>query len=1335
MEDERIDRVLLPLFDGSNFAAWKFRMLVLLEEHELVECVQTYVAEVEELIVQEDDTNEVKSQKAKKLERRVKKDRRCKSLLISRIHDTQLEYVRDKQFPKDIWDALHRVFERRSIASRMHLKREMLQMRFEGGNLQQHFLRFDKLVREYRSTGAVLEDLDVVCHLLLTLGPSYSGVVTALETMPEDNLSIEFVKCRLLDEETKRRGIESPPSQGAEAAFSGTKQMKKKKLICFHCKKDGHKQVDCPNRKKQAKHQRYQKSTANVAEADAEKGVCFIGVRGSMELPEGQRTRWYIDSGATDHLVRDKMLFSELHRLEKPIEIAVAKDGETIVAEHAGTVKVISVVNGKQIDCIIEDALFIPKLRCNLFSVMKVEKAGMRVVFEFGEAKVYRGSKIVASASRREKLYELDFYSTRQAVGDALLSCGRIQKTLELWHRRYGHLNENSLKQLLQYEMVSGMRMNSVDNCHDVIVCESCVVSKQTRKPFSASVDKHSSRVLELVHTDVCGPVTPVGLLGVKYFVTFTDDWSHFTAVYLMQSKDQVLDYFEEYEAWVTAKFGQKISRLRCDNGGEYKNKRFLKFCRNKGVQVEWTVPYTPQQNGLSERLNRTLVEKARAMLDDSSVDKRFWGQAVLTAAYLINRSPTNALKMKQTPFERWESRKPNVSNIRIFGCKVFVHVPDELRSKLDPKAWSGIFLGYSHNGYRVWNPVKEVIVVARDVDFVENEVSSIMKDQTIARIATVPENGEDGHDKQKFLEEDISDGEFESFLEEEGPSECSIDVEDVEDQKGGRPQRKRSAPSWHQDFEMEYASFALSAMNYVDEIPSTITELQKRDDWKEWKAAIEDELISLKRNNTWTLVKKPEGRSVVSCKWVFRMKRGEAGKPEKYKARLVARGFSQKRCFDYSETYSPVAKMDTLRTVLALANQNGMHIHQMDVKTAFLNGDLVEEIFMTQPDGFEQGKGLVCKLNRALYGLKQASRAWNDKFNRFMEKLGFVRSANDQCLYILGSREEQVILVLYVDDILISSPSLKALHEIKRRLFEQFEMTDTGEVKQFLGLRIERNFVNGIMKINQRDYLVRLLKRFGMSECKPKSTPIENRLKLGRADEKLRTDKPYRELVGCLIYASLITRPDLSATINYFSQFQACPSDEHWNYLKQTLRYVKGTLDVELVYHKQENVTLLEVFSDADWANNIVDRRSVSGYVCKVYGCAVAWMTRKQQTVALSSTEAELAALCTAVSHVVWMRRLLDDLGRSIEEATPVFEDNQSTIRIAENSKDYSRLKHVDTKFHFVRDLVQQGVIDIQFIQSSDQEADIMTKGLPVTAFRKLCSKLGLEQSANCSG
>lgn len=785
-------------------------MQVLLEEHELLECIGTEAGDVEEFKEQQGDTAQVKQDKKNKLEKWLKKQRKCKSMLISRIHDSMLEYVQDKQTPKMVWDALKQVFERHSIASRMHLKRQMLSLRFDGGSLQEHFLRFDRLVRDYRGTGAAMEELDVVCHLLLTLGPSFSTVVTALETMPEQNLKMEFVKCRLLDEEIKQKGIDVEPctSKSDQAAFWGTKQVKKKSFKCFGCKQEGHKLSDCPTKKKNEK----QKPNPNAHVAE-QNGVCFAGVT-EPKCDEKVMLEWYIDSGCSDHLVNDRSLFDDLKRLKCPVEIAIAKDGESVLAEHAGTVKVLSRVGGSFVECTVKNVLYVPDLRCNLFSVMRVDEAGMRVIYEDGEVKIYSGTKLVATGARSGKLYRLDLFRSKCGANSSMLSCGRIPKNLELWHRRYGHLNARSLQKLLCGELVSGMKLPGSNQDKSVIVCEPCVIGKQTRKPFAVREERRSSRVLELIHSDVCGPVSPVGVHGEKYFVTFVDDWSHFTMVFLIQSKDEVFECFEQYEALVTSKFNHKICRLRCDNGGEYKSRNFESFCKKKGIRVEWTVPYTPEQNGVSERMNRTLVEKVRSMLEDCKADRRFWGQAIQTAAYLINRSPSNALESDVTPYQLWEGRKPDVSKLRAFGCSVFVHVPKELRKKLDGKSWKGMFVGYTHNGYRVWDPRFRKIVHVRDVDFIEAErfkVEAKRKAGSEAFFRPIfhEENDvvPDEPDEEESDDSDDTSDEFDSFSEEENQSE-----EQEHPSVNERPIRDRNAPGWHRDYEMNCSAYAFNA-------------------------------------------------------------------------------------------------------------------------------------------------------------------------------------------------------------------------------------------------------------------------------------------------------------------------------------------------------------------------------------------------------------------------------------------------------------------------------------------------------------------------------------------
>lgn len=381
----------------------------------------------------------------------------------------------------------------------------------------------------------------------------------------------------------------------------------------------------------------------------------------------------------------------------------------------------------------------------------------------------------------------------------------------------------------------------------------------------------------------------------------------------------------------------------------------------------------------------------------------------------------------------------------------------------------------------------------------------------------------------------------------------------------------------------------------------------------------------------------------------------------------------------------------------------------------------------MQQPEGIRREDGMVCRLNKSLYGLKQASRMWNERFHAFVVELGFNRSENDLCLYIRGSGKRQVILVLYVDDILVISPSEEIVLEVKQALSQEFEMTDAGPVKCFLGMKIVRETDKKIMRISQRSYLESLLVRFGMENCRPISTPMERNLQLGKGDETKRIDKPYRELVGCIMYVSMTSRPDLAAAANFFSQFQACFNDEHWTYLRRVLRYIKGTLNVGLVYQADNDGILLEAYSDASWGNDITDRRSVSGAVFKVFGATVSWFARKQPTVSLSSTEAELIALCAAACHGQWLIRLLSDLGWKQDSPVPFYEDNQSTMKIVGNPKDTGRLKHIDVKYFYVRELIEAGRIKVYYVPSAEQQADMLTKGLPAPAFHKLRSCIGI--------
>lgn len=583
---------------------------------------------------------------------------------------------------------------------------------------------------------------------------------------------------------------------------------------------------------------------------------------------------------------------------------------------------------------------------------------------------------------------------------------------------------------------------------------------------------------------------------------------------------------------------------------------------------------------------------------------------------------------------------------------------------------------------------------------------------------ASVPVNG-NSDSSHENLHDDACENSFSSCIGD--------DQEAATTSPKGREERNRKPPAWHNDYDMHYTGFAYSAMSYVDHLPNSLAEAEVLSDWKRWKAAIQEEISSLDRNKTWTVMKLPPGRTPISCKWVFKVKRGKSRDEDRYKVRLVARGFSQKLGFDYAETYSPVARLDTVRVVLAVANELQMEVHQMDVNTAFLNGHLDEEMYMTLLEGFDDDKHLVCRLNRSLYGLKQASRAWYARFHSYVEKLGFHSSASDRCLYTKGIGSDKVFLVLYVDDLLVVGHRLNAVKAVKKSFSREFEMTYIGEVQIFLGMKIEREVGEKCLRINQRSFLENLLLRFNMQDCKPMSTPMENHLRLKKGEEVERTDKPYRQLIGCLMYITLASRPDLCAAVGYLSQFQSCPTEVYWKHAKRVLRYIKGTLEFALLLRARDSEPVIEAFADADWANDPTDRRSLTGYVFRAFFSTVSWATRKQSTIALSSTEEELVALSVAVCHGKWLIRLLRELDKNPKEPVVYHEDNQSSIRVVEEERETSRSKHVDVKYRFVHEEIMRGQIIVKYVPTGEQIADIMTKGLPVNVFQKHRTSLGL--------
>lgn len=488
MEDDARSLRIKP-FDGTGFNNWCFRMKAYLQQLEVLRCVEVAAEEEDFWVIPDSDTAPVKAEKEGKRAARIRQDNKCRSVLIQAIADSHLEYIKDKQSPKQIWDGLHNVFERKSITNRFLLKRQLLSMRYqENERLQDHFLRFDKLVRDIKGAGAQMEEEDVICHLMLTMPSSYDAVTTAMEAV-SDRLTMDLVRQKYLDVEAKRRG-QQQEEEVNESAFAGKN---KNKFKCFGCGEQGHIKAQCPNSggSKPKGKQNFPKQAKKSAVQNANVGtktVSFVAADDRSDVVAASAvagSKWYLDSGASEHMSNNKVLFDRLEKLETPVVIQTAKSGVNMVARFKGRVTACAVVHGEEIEIRIDDVLYIPELSLNLLSLRRLENSGKKVIFFGGRVTVEVDGEVVATGRQHGRLYCMDFECVKQrgATSSALMT-GRVSKQLELWHQRFGHLGNENLLKLVNKGMVEGMKIASGGKKNEMLLCESCITAKQTREPF-----------------------------------------------------------------------------------------------------------------------------------------------------------------------------------------------------------------------------------------------------------------------------------------------------------------------------------------------------------------------------------------------------------------------------------------------------------------------------------------------------------------------------------------------------------------------------------------------------------------------------------------------------------------------------------------------------------------------------------------------------------------------------------------------------------------------------------------------------------------------------------
>jgi transposase InsO family protein len=1129
---------------------------------------------------------------------------------------------------------------------------------------------------------------------------------------------------------------------------------------CQICGKSGHQALDCYHRMDFAYQGRH--PPAKLA-----------AMASTSNASQGGET-WITDTGATDHLTSNLNNLKVQAPYNGSDQVAVG-NGQSIPINNIGTGQLCTRFHNFR----LHNLLHSPKISSNLLSVHKLcTHNNCSCYFDSNKFLIQDlpSGKVLYKGLSENGLYPIHTHHlshssvkpvtasvkpvTASHVSPSISAFLSSKNKWQLWHHRLGHPSDR----VLVSAVPSLSSCISINNKHVQHHCKHCVIGKMHKLPFAPS-QFHSTQPLELIHSDVWGPAPVNSSNGYRYYLLFVDDYSRFSWLYLLKHKSDVLTTFTHFKNTIENQLSKKIKFLRTDCGGEYTSNEFIAYCNSHGITHQLSCPHTPQQNGIVERKHRHIVECAITLLSHASLPITHWSHAVTTAIHLINRIPTPKLTHK-SPWEMLFHKPPDLTHLKTFGCVCFPYLRPYNTHKLQPRTTPCLFLGYPPHskGYICLDPKTNRTYISRHVLFNESEFlsSSSLKSTSPASSSPVTStfdlvpwlsgmihtctaqslldsiNSLSSHTSPILFtdiptltqtssptDQEVSSPITHSPHEPNSPS-ASLPIESTIVPSASLPIAP-SAPvnthpmntrSKHGIFKPK--SFHTTTTDYTHTEPPTYQIASK---FPQWCSAMDEEFSALQRQQTWSLVPPPFGKNIVGCKWVFKLKRHSDGSISRYKARLVAKGFHQQHGIDFEETFSPVVKPPTVRLILALAVTYNWPLRQLDVRNAFLHGFLKEEVYMIQPPGYvdPHHPQHVCRLQKSIYGLKQAPRAWFESFTTQLLNLGFQSSHADSSLFIYKEGSVIAFLLLYVDDIVLTGNNVQFITQLITNLSKVFELKDMGTLSYFLGLQIQRS-PDGL-SLTQTKYATDLLTKHNMLNCTPCKTPCVPHVRLSATEGQPLTDiHAYRSLVGALHYLTF-TRPDLSFAVHQVCQFMNTPTDIHLTAAKRILRYLRGTLDHGL--HYTPGPISISAFSDADWAGDPNDRRSTSGLLFFLGNNPITWSAKKQLTVSRSSTEAEYRALASASAELCWLRTLLKDLGLYLHDPPILWCDNISALAIASNPVFHARTKHIEVDFHFIRERVLHKDLQVKFVSTNDQLADIFTKGLPSSRFRDLQSKL----------